>query len=121
MESRSFEDWSLGYSFQDNDLLDPSDKQNKFESAWTWGLAIPLGNLEISPYLRFAYLNYNKADRADFKTDLGLYLEYKITDWMKVNTFLSYTNNSSDKSTSEYSDVWCRHIWLSSGTEIDNW
>ena len=76
--------------------------QNKFESAWTWGLAIPLGNLEISPYLRFAYLNYNNADRTDFKTDLGIYLDYTLTEWMKINTFLSYTNNSSDKSSNDF-------------------
>lgn len=102
--ARSFVDWSLSYSFQDNDRLPINpDKHNRFESAWTWGLAIPLGNLEISPYLRFAYLNYNKADRADFKTDLGIYLDYSITEWMKINTFVSYTNNSSDKSDQEFS------------------
>jgi hypothetical protein len=102
LSARSFIDWSLGYSFQDNDLLTPTDKNNKFESAWTWGLAIPLGNLEISPYLRFAYLNYNNDDRTDFKTDLGVYFDYTLTEWMKINTFLSYTNNSSDKSSNDF-------------------
>jgi len=103
LEARSFVDWSLGYSFQDNDRLLVSDMQNKFESAWTWGLAIPLGNLEISPYLRFAYLNYNNDDRTDFKTDLGVYLDYSLTEWMKINTFFSYTNNSSDQEGSDFS------------------
>jgi len=101
--ARSFVDWSLSYSFQDNDRLPIPDLHNRFESAWTWGLAIPLGNFEISPYLRFAYLNYNKADRADFKTDLGIYLDYSLTEWMKINTFVSYTNNSSDQSAEEFS------------------
>jgi hypothetical protein len=102
LSANSFVDWSLGYSFQNNDRLPISDMQNKFESAWTWGLAIPVGNLEISPYLRFAYLNYNKADRTDFKTDLGMYFEYTLTDWIKINTFLSYTNNNSDKSSNDF-------------------
>ena len=101
--ARSFVDWSLSYAFQNNDRLLIPDMHNRFESAWTWGLAIPLGNFEISPYLRFAYLNYNKADRADFKTDLGIYLDYSLTEWMKINTFVSYTNNSSDQSAEEFS------------------
>lgn len=100
---QSFVDWSLGYSFESNDRLPVSDLHNKFESAWTWGVAIPIGDLEISPYLRFAYLNYSNDNRTDFKTDLGIYLEYTITEWMKINTFLSYTNNNSDKSSQDFS------------------
>jgi len=95
--ARSFVDWSLGFSMQDNDTL------NKFQSAWTWGINIPVGNLEISPYLRFAYLNYYNDDRTDFKTDLGLNFDYSLTNWMKISTFISYANNSSDKTGKDFS------------------
>lgn len=107
LSARSFVEWSIGYHFQYNDRLDNlgiPDSQNKFESAWTWGLAIPLGNFQLSPYLRFAYLNYpnDSVDRSDFKTDLGVYLDYTFTEWLKVNTFVSFTNNNSDKTGSDY-------------------
>ena len=76
------------------DLLD------RFETGLTWGIDIPFGDFEFSPFINLALIDYSNQpkSRTDFRGTLGLNLTYSITDWMALRIYstLSSRNSSED-------------------------
>jgi hypothetical protein len=96
-KAQSFLEWSLGYSFTDSPAqLVSKDLLDRFETALTWGVSIPFGDFEFSPYLRLSLADYSNQSKTDTSTNLGLDLTYSITDWMALRIYSTLSSRSSN-------------------------
>jgi hypothetical protein len=91
-KASAFADLSLSYYLSNTQFED--DKMNRFETALLWGIQIPIGDFEISPYLRLSYTNY-KEDRADFTANAGIDFSYYFYEWLAAKFLISYSNRST--------------------------
>lgn len=88
-------EWSIAYHLTDS-IHPIDDFMNRFETAFLWSFAIPINRLQISPYLRFAYVNYAKQDRDDALGSLGLDFNYSFTNWLAMNVFFNFSFRGSN-------------------------
>jgi hypothetical protein len=88
-------EWSLAYHFTDS-IQPDEDIMNRFETAFLWSFSIPINRLQISPYLRFAYVNYASGDRDDALGSLGLDFRYSFTHWLALNAFFNFSFRGSN-------------------------
>jgi hypothetical protein len=88
-------EWSLAYHLTDS-IHPIDDFMNRFETAFLWSFTIPINRLEISPYLRFAYVNYANQDRDDALGSLGLDFNYSFTNWLAMNVFFNFSFRGSN-------------------------
>jgi len=91
-KASAFADLSLSYYLSNTQFED--DKMNRFETALLWGIQIPIGDFEISPYLRLSYANY-KEDRSEFTTNTGIDFSYFFYEWLAAKFLISYSNRSA--------------------------
>ena len=89
----AFVDFSLSYHL--TDTPSEADKMDRLETALLFGVEIPIGNLEISPYLRFCLANYGNQKRDEFSTNAGLDIAYHFYDWLALKFLLSYSNRNA--------------------------
>ena len=90
--------WELSAAYHATDSIHPiQDFMNRFEAAFLWSFAIPINRFEISPYLRFAYLNYSEQDRDDLLGALGVDLRYSFTHWFAMNLFFNFSFRGSNE------------------------
>jgi hypothetical protein len=88
-------EWSLAYHLTDS-IHPIDDFMNRFETAFLWSFTIPINRLGISPYLRFAYVNYANQDRDDALGSLGLDFNYSFTNWLAMNVFFNFSFRGSN-------------------------
>jgi len=100
-KASAFADLSLSYYLSNTQFED--DKMNRFETALLWGIQIPIGDFEISPYLRLSYNNY-KEDRADFTANAGIDFSYYFYEWLAAKFLISYSNRSASGTKGEGKD-----------------
>jgi len=100
-KASAFADLSFSYYLTDTPFED--DKMNRFETALLWGIQIPIGDFEISPYLRLSYASYNE-DRGEFTTNTGIDLSYYFYEWLAAKLLLSYSNRSANGQEGEGKD-----------------
>jgi|TARA_B100001057_G_scaffold49847_1_gene44437 hypothetical protein len=89
-------EWSLAYHLTDSDSNPIDDFMDRFETAFLWSFTIPINRLGISPYLRFAYVNYANQDRDDALGSLGLDFNYSFTNWLAMNVFFNFSFRGSN-------------------------
>ena len=81
---------------------------NRFETALMLGLTVPFGNLELSPFLRFAfskYSNEDNKDRTDFLANLGLQLKYSFTEWFSLKGYLNLSTRNSNITDKDFTRI----------------
>ena len=88
-------EWSLAHHFTDS-IHPDEDIMNRFETAFLWSFSIPINRLQISPYIRFAYVNYSNQDRYDALGSLGLDFRYSFTHWLALNAFFNFSFRGSN-------------------------
>ena len=73
-----------------------TDKLDRFETSLLWALVIPMGNFELSPLARLAYIDYANQNRSDFSINLGLQLSYSFTDWLSLKVYSNFAGKNSN-------------------------
>lgn len=87
-------DWSLDAS-RPEPQRDEYTAYVAYKVKWT-------GNIESTLAYRAGLYDYSHQDRRDFNQIVSLGLEYRITDWLRLNTTVSGTFNNSDRSVYDY-------------------
>ncbi|MES2706701.1 MAG: hypothetical protein V4726_08885 [Verrucomicrobiota bacterium] len=87
-------DWSIDAS-RPEPQRDEYTAYVAYKVKWT-------SNVESTVAYRAAAYDYSEADRTDFNQIVSLGLEYKLTDWLRLNTAVSGTFNNSDRSIYDY-------------------
>jgi hypothetical protein len=105
-KAQSFLEWSMNYTFTNTpghpiskDLLD------RFETGLTWGIDIPFGDFEFSPFLNLALADYSNQSKTDFTGTLGLNLTYSITDWMALRIYSTLSSRNSSEDVFEFNRI----------------
>ncbi len=101
-KAQSFLEWSMNYTFTNTPgQIVSKDLLDRFETGLTWGIDIPFGDFEFSPFLNLALADYSNQSKTDFTGTFGLNLTYSITDWMALRI---YSTLSSRNSSMEFRD-----------------
>jgi hypothetical protein len=106
-DAQSFIEWSIAYHYT-NTVSPPEDKMDRFETALMLGLTAPFGNLELSPFLRFAFSKYSNEgnnDRTDFLANLGLQLKYSFTEWFSLKGYLNLSTRNSNIADNDFTRI----------------
>jgi hypothetical protein len=107
-KAQSFFEWSLNYAFTDSPDYDDKETLNRLETALTYGIDIPMGDFEFSPFINLAladYSNHPNESRTDFTGTLGLNLTYSITDWMALRIYSTLSSRNSSEDIHEFTRV----------------
>jgi hypothetical protein len=104
-KAQSFFEWSLNYAFTDSPEYDNKEELNRLETALTYGIDIPFGDFEFSPFLNLALADYSNQSKTDFTGTLGLNLTYSITDWMALRIYSTLSSRNSSKDVSEFNRI----------------
>jgi hypothetical protein len=100
--AQSLLEWSMNYTFTNTPgQIVSKDLLDRFETGLTWGIDIPFGDFEFSPFLNLALADYSNQSKTDFTGTFGLNLTYSITDWMALRI---YSTLSSRNSSMEFRD-----------------
>lgn len=101
-------DFSFGKHIAESFFLNVTDnkgnKSNKkelsnYETSASFSLSHQLGDFLLTPKYRLSYKSYDEGlnvDREDITHDLGLKLDYLVTDSFKASLFYSYSTRSTD-------------------------
>lgn len=101
-------DLSFGKHMAESFFLDVTDNKgnqsnkkelSNYETAASFSLSHQLGDFLLSPKYRLSYKSYDEGlnvDREDISHDLGLKLDYFVTDSFKASLFYSYSTRSTD-------------------------
>jgi len=104
-KAQSFFEWSLNYAFTDSPEHDDKEALNRLETALTYGIDIPFGDFEFSPFINLALADYSNQSKTDFTGTLGLNLTYSITDWMALRIYSTLSSRNSSEVNSEFSRI----------------
>jgi len=109
-KAQSFFEWSLNYAFTDSPEYDDKEALNRealnrLETALTYGIDIPFGDFEFSPFINLALADYSNQSKTDFTGTLGLNLTYSITDWMAFRIYSTLSSRNSSKDDSEFNRI----------------
>ena len=104
-KAQSFFEWSLNYAFTDSPDYDNKEALNRLETALTYGIDIPFGDFEFSPFINLALADYSSPSKTDFTGTLGLNLTYSITDWMALRIYSTLSSRNSSEVNSEFSRI----------------
>jgi len=104
-KAQSFFEWSLNYAFTDSPEYDKKEELNRLETALTYGIDIPFGDFEFSPFLNLALADYSNQSKTDFTGTLGLNLTYSITDWMALRIYSTLSSRNSSADVSEFNRI----------------
>ena len=105
-KAQSFAEWSLNYAFTNSpDNPIKKDALNRLETALTYGIDIPLGDFEFSPFINLALADYSNQSKTDFTGTLGLNLTYSITDWMALRIYSTLSSRNSSKDEYEFNRI----------------
>jgi hypothetical protein len=72
---------------------------------------MPLGKLEVSPFLRFALSRYSNEDtsfnkeQTDFLVNLGLQLKYSFSEWLSLKAHLNLATRNSNISGKDFTRI----------------
>jgi len=95
-KAQSFLEWSMNYTFTNTPgQIVSKDLLDRFETGLTWGIDIPFGDFEFSPFLNLALADYSNQSKTDFTGTLGLNLTYSITDWMALRIYSTLSSRNS--------------------------
>ena len=95
-KAHSFLEWSMNYTFTNTPgQIVSKDLLDRFETGLTWGIDIPFGDFEFSPFLNLALADYSNLSKTDFTGTLGLNLTYSITDWMALRIYSTLSSRNS--------------------------
>ena len=109
-DAQSFIEWSVAYHYT-NTVSPPEDKMDRFETALMLGLTVPFGNLELSPFLRFAISKYSNEDttfnkdQTDFLANLGMQLKYSFTEWFSLKGYLNLSTRNSNITNKDFTRI----------------
>jgi hypothetical protein len=106
-KAQSFLEWAMNYTFTNtpNPILS-KDLLDRFETGLTWGIDIPLGVFDFSPFLNLALADYsNPPKKTNFTGTLGLNLTYSITDWMALRIYSTLSSRNSSDNKSEFNRI----------------
>jgi hypothetical protein len=103
-KAQSFLEWSMNYTFTNTPDQMSKDLMDRFESGLTWGIDIPFGDFEFSPFINLALIDYSNQpqSRTDFRGTLGLNLTYSITDWMALRIYSTLSSRNSSEEVFEF-------------------
>lgn len=84
----------------DNKGNNSNEKElSNYETAASFSLSHQLGDFLLLPKYRLSYKSYDQGlnvDREDISHDLGLKIDYLVTDSVKASLFYSYSTRSTD-------------------------
>ena len=102
-KAQSFLEWAMNYTFTNTPGHRPSkDLLDRFETGLTWGIDIPFGGFEFSPFLNLSLADYSNESKTDFTGTLGLNLTYSITDWMALRIYSTLSSRNSSKESRDF-------------------
>jgi hypothetical protein len=105
-KAQSFLEWSMNYTFTNTPgQMESKDLLDRFETGLTWGIDIPFGDFEFSPFLNLALADYSNKPKTDFTGTLGLNLTYSITDWMALRIYSTLSSRNSSEDVSEFNRI----------------
>jgi hypothetical protein len=106
--AQSFLEWSMNYTFTNTPDQRSKDLMDRFETGLAWGIDIPFGDFEFSPFINLAladYSNHPYESRTDFRGTLGLNLTYSITDWMALRIYSTLSSRNSSEDIHEFNRI----------------
>jgi hypothetical protein len=108
---QAFIEWSVAYCYTNSKAQPIEDIMDRFETALLFGLNMPLGKIEFSPFLRFALSRYSNEDtsynkeQTDFLVNLGLQLKYSFSEWLSLKGHLNLTTRNSNISGKDFTRI----------------
>ena len=109
--AQAFIEWSVAYHYTNSKAQIIEDMMDRFETALLFGLNMPLGKLEFSPFLRFALSRYSNEDtsfnkdQTDFLVNLGLQLKYSFSEWLSLKGHLNLATRNSNISGKDFTRI----------------
>lgn len=109
--AQAFIEWSVAYHYTNSKAQVIDDMMDRFETALLFGLNMPLGKLEFSPFLRFALSRYSNEDtsfnkeQTDFLVNLGLQLKYSFSEWLSLKAHLNLATRNSNISGKDFTRI----------------
>lgn len=94
-KAQSFLEWAMNYTFTNTPGQMSKDLLDRFETGLTWGIDIPFGDFEFSPFLNLSLADYSNQSKTDFTGTFGLNLTYSITDWMALRIYSTLSSRNS--------------------------
>ena len=109
--AQAFIEWSVAYHYTNSKAQVIDDMMDRVETALLFGLNMPLGKLEFSPFLRFALSKYSNEDtsfnkeQTDFLVNLGLQLKYSFSEWLSLKGHLNLATRNSNISGKDFTRI----------------